>query len=120
MALAMAAIVTAMNRVNGIYERDVAVRMVLVAKNDKIVYTNAGTDPYSNSDGFAMLAQNQSNLDAEIGSENYDVSATSSAREAVASQLWASLARMGSKRKASQVFPIQPETHSTSILCPTR
>jgi hypothetical protein len=69
----MAAIVTAVNRINQVYERDVAVRMILVANNDLIVYTDPNTDPYSNFDGFAMLAQNQTNLDIVIGNANYDV-----------------------------------------------
>ncbi len=69
----MAAIVTTMNRVNGIYEREVAIRMNLVADNDAIVYTDPATDPYSNSSGVAMLSQNQATLDAVIGSANYDI-----------------------------------------------
>jgi hypothetical protein len=69
----MAAIVTAMNRVNGIYERDVAIRMNLVAGNDAVVYTNPALDPYSNSNGVTMLSQNQATLDAVIGSANYDI-----------------------------------------------
>jgi hypothetical protein len=66
-------IVPAMNRVNEVYQRDFALRMVLVGNNDQIVYTNAATDPYTNSDGFAMLTENQNNLNAVIQSANYDI-----------------------------------------------
>ena len=69
----MAAIVTAVNRINQIYERDVAVRLILIANNNLIVYTDPLTDPYDNFNGFAMLGQNQSNLDVVIGNANYDV-----------------------------------------------
>ncbi len=69
----LSGIVTTMNRVNGIYEREVSVRMVLVANNDLIVYTNGATDPYTNADGSAMLGQNQSNLSTVIGNANFDI-----------------------------------------------
>ena len=72
-AQGQAAIVTAMNRVNGIYEREVAIRMVLVANNDQLVYTNAGSDPYSNNSASALIGQNQSNIDSVIGNANYDI-----------------------------------------------
>ncbi len=71
--LAMAEIVTAVNRVVGIYIRDTAISMQLVANNDLVIYTNGNTDPYTNNSGGAMLGQNQTNLDAVIGDANYDI-----------------------------------------------
>ena len=71
--LGQAAIVTAVNRVTGIYEVELAVRMILVANNSSLVYTNSGTDPYTNSDASALLSENQGNIDAIIGDANYDV-----------------------------------------------
>ena len=70
-ASGLAAVVVVMNRVSAVYEAEVAVRFILIANNDSIIYTNAATDPYSNS--TAALGQNQTNLDAAIGNANYDI-----------------------------------------------
>ncbi|MCS5568109.1 MAG: thrombospondin type 3 repeat-containing protein [Pseudomonadales bacterium] len=70
---AVAAMSTSMNRINGVYEREVSIRMVLVADNDLLVYTNAAEDPYTNDDGGTLLSENQSNIDAVIGTANYDI-----------------------------------------------
>ncbi|MBC7782461.1 MAG: hypothetical protein H7144_01370 [Burkholderiales bacterium] len=70
---AQAAIVTAINRVSGIFENDLSIRLSLVANNASLVYTNAASDPYSNGDAFGMLAQNQATVDAVIGEGNYDI-----------------------------------------------
>jgi len=71
----LSAIVVTMNRVNPIFQRDVALTMQLVANNDEIIYleTDLGTDPYTNSNGSAMLIQNQNNLNSVIGASNYDI-----------------------------------------------
>jgi len=73
-ALALAAINNTMTRVNAIFEKDFAVRMVLVANNDAVIYTNASTDPYSASSSMSNWnAQLQSTLTSVIGEANYDV-----------------------------------------------
>jgi hypothetical protein len=69
----MAAIVTAMNRVNQIYEREVAIRMQIVANNDLAIYTDNSTDPYTNGSSTPMLTENRRTLDAVIGVSNYDI-----------------------------------------------
>ncbi len=70
---ALSAIVTTINRVNGIYETEVAVRMNLIANTDDIIYVDAGTDPYTNGDPGMMIDENQANIDMEIGEDNYDI-----------------------------------------------
>ncbi len=69
---AMARMTTTMNRVNGIYERDLSIRMVMVANNANIVFVTE-PDGYTNNNGFSMLGQNQTKLDTVIGNANYDI-----------------------------------------------
>jgi hypothetical protein len=72
-APALAAMVVSMNRVNGVYEIDCGIRMIIIGNNSNIIYTNPATDPYTNNNGSTMLGQNQSTCDAVIGSANYDI-----------------------------------------------
>lgn len=67
-----AAIVTSTNRITGVYEVELAVRMVLVANNNLIEYL-ADPDPYTNGINSSQLSANQTNIDLVIGAANYDV-----------------------------------------------
>ena len=69
----LAAIVTTINRVNEIFERDLSIRLILIAENNQLIYTNPFTDPYSNGFDNLMADQNQFNIDNVIGSNNYDL-----------------------------------------------
>ncbi|MEP6795649.1 MAG: reprolysin-like metallopeptidase, partial [Saprospiraceae bacterium] len=71
--LVMSAVVTAINRVNNVYEADITVRLILVANTDQIFYYNPSTDPYTNTNGGTMLGQNQTTCDGIIGTANYDI-----------------------------------------------
>jgi hypothetical protein len=75
-ASGLAAVVVTMNRVSAVYEDDLGIRMQLIANNDTIIYPTTGNpangaDPYTNDTG--AYSQNQANLDAKIGSTNYDI-----------------------------------------------
>ncbi|MEP6646081.1 MAG: zinc-dependent metalloprotease family protein [Saprospiraceae bacterium] len=72
--LVLSAVVTAINRVNEVYEADITVRLILVANTDQIFYYNPTTDPYTNTNpNNIMLSQNQTTCDGVIGNGNYDI-----------------------------------------------
>lgn len=73
-ANALAAMNNTMTRVNGVFEKDFAARMVLIANNDAVIYTSASTDPYSAASGMnSWNSQLQSTLTSVIGEANYDI-----------------------------------------------
>ena len=69
----LAAMVTSVNRISAIYEREFAIRFQLVQNTDKVIFLDGNTDPYSNGNGTVMLGQNQATIDSLIGSGNYDL-----------------------------------------------
>ncbi len=58
-----------MNRVNGVYERDLAIHMNFIANNDLLIYLAAATDPWT-TEWNTKTAQT---IDAAIGVANYDI-----------------------------------------------
>lgn len=71
-ASALAAINATMTRVNGIFEIDFGVTMVLIANTDAVIYTSISSDPYGNTTSGYNSAL-QSTLTDVIGEPNYDI-----------------------------------------------
>ena len=68
---ALAAMNATMTRVNGVFEKDLAIHMTIIANNNLVVYTNAATDPYTTMANWNTQLQNT--LTSVIGEANYDV-----------------------------------------------
>ncbi len=68
----LAAIVTTIDRVNTIYERDFGISLSLVPNEKDVIFLDPNTDPYNNDDIISMLNNNTSVLNNYIGSANYD------------------------------------------------
>ncbi len=67
------AIMFAVNRINAVYERDLAIRFILVNDNDQIIFTNPSTDPFNNNSAGQMLNANRNVINNAIGAGNYDI-----------------------------------------------
>ncbi len=77
LANTMSAIITTMNRVNGVYQTDVDVRMILIGRNAEIVYLDSASDPYSgNNDPGTLISESQFNITSVIGSSSFDIGHT--------------------------------------------
>ena len=72
-ASAISAINTTIMGVNAIYAVEVSIRLTLIGNENAIIYTNSATDPYTSQNINSLIAENQANLDAVIGSANYDI-----------------------------------------------
>jgi Metallo-peptidase family M12/Secretion system C-terminal sorting domain len=70
---AMSAMTTTMNRVNGVYQKEFGVKMVMIPNNNLLIFLNAATDGYTNNSGGTMLSENQSKCTSIIGGANYDI-----------------------------------------------
>lgn len=73
-AAVLAAMNVTMTRVNGIYERDMSLRMNLVANNDLIIFIDS--DNFSNNSAGNLINESQTEITAIIGSANFDIGHT--------------------------------------------
>jgi subtilisin-like proprotein convertase family protein len=68
-AAVLAAMTVTVARINGIYERDLAVTLQIIPTNENIIFVTS--DNLSNSD--TMISQIQTIIDNAIGVDNYDI-----------------------------------------------
>jgi hypothetical protein len=69
----LSAMNTSMTRVNGVFEKDLAVKMLLVANNDAVIFLDPNTDNITDGEPDVMIDEVQAIADAQIGTENYDI-----------------------------------------------
>jgi hypothetical protein len=75
-SLVLAAVNATLTRCNGVYEKDLALHLNLIAATTNVFYYNASTDPYSDASsgaGGAWNSELQSTLNSVIGAANYDI-----------------------------------------------
>lgn len=71
---ALAEMVTFIDRANVIFESEVALRLMLIARNDELIFLDPATDPYTSADeGLVILGQNGSVLNNRVGVDAYEV-----------------------------------------------
>lgn len=70
-ALVLAAFNATLTRCNGVYEKDLALHLNLIATTTNVIYCNAATDPYTTMNSWN--GQLQTALTNNIGEANYDI-----------------------------------------------
>lgn len=69
---AFSSIVTTINRVNDIYQRDLGIKLEIVS-GKSFAYTNSFTDPYTNDNAESLVFENIKHINETFGVENYDI-----------------------------------------------
>jgi len=73
-ARSLSAMTTSMNRVNGVYEKEIGVHLNFITNETALIYTDPATDPFTaNNNGPALRYQNQVNTDTTVGVAAYDL-----------------------------------------------
>ncbi len=88
-AQTLAKIVTTVNRVNGVYEKELSIRIVLVATENNVIFNSKAVDPFTpntaiapnpsnaaNDNATILIDESQQKIDSAIGNANYDIGHT--------------------------------------------
>jgi Metallo-peptidase family M12B Reprolysin-like/Secretion system C-terminal sorting domain len=68
-----AGIVASANRVSGLYEQDLSIRLTLVANNNLVEFLSPSADPFANNGGGGDLNAITDVINNAIGATNYDI-----------------------------------------------
>jgi Metallo-peptidase family M12B Reprolysin-like/Cadherin-like/Secretion system C-terminal sorting domain/Proprotein convertase P-domain len=72
----LSAIVATMSKVNAIYERDLTTRLILVAKQDSLIFLNGNTDPFNDGSAAGLTSEGLTVMNQVIGINSYDIGHT--------------------------------------------
>lgn len=73
----LAKVVTSVNRVDGVYESEIAVKLVLVPTTTLVLFGNASTDPFTgNNNGGTLIGESQTVITNTVGTANFDIGHT--------------------------------------------
>ena len=68
---------TTVNRVDGVYETEVSIKLVLVSTTTLVLFGNPSTDPFSgNNNGSTLIGESQTVITNTIGTANFDIGHT--------------------------------------------
>lgn len=71
--IVLSAMVVTIDRVNQIYENDLAISLQLISNNRDLIFLDSSTDPYDNFDSSQLINNNTSVINNIIGENNYDL-----------------------------------------------
>ena len=71
-SVVLAELVNVVNRVSGVYERELGIRMELITGNEDAIYVTPA-QPYTDQAGPGMVQINTVVLDMNVGNQNYDI-----------------------------------------------
>lgn len=69
----LSSIVTAVNRINQIFENEMSIRFELIPETESLIYLDSDTDPYTDGESLDMLIENIGNVPPIIGNDAFDV-----------------------------------------------
>lgn len=113
-------LVTALNRINDIYENDLGVRLNLVANNDQIIFLDPATDGYSNGFPASMINENPGNIGKFIPLDDYDIGhvfGTATAGGTIGLASLASVCTSNKARAMSSYFTPENDPFYISVVC---